>query len=406
MARFCRRPMFLRAPLPAILATALLFAGVAPPAIAETPPALELPAPPPISSPVWLVAEFGSRQILAGNDIDSRVSPASLTKVATAMVVLRAIRDGELSAEKTVVPPPDITRGGGSRMYLEPGRPVSVDELLKGLIVVSANDAARLLAESVAGSEADFVGRLNALAESLGLSRTRFANATGRSDEQHYTTARDLATLAGALIHEFPDAYARYFAEKRFTHNTIEQLNRNRLLWIDPTVDGLKTGHTRDAGYCLIASSQRGERRLITVVIGAADDASRVADGLALLNHGFLKFEALRLYRAGETLASFPVWYGTDDEIAVGLPDQDLTIAVPRGQGALLSAEMVSRQPLHAPIAAGQPLGRVRLRLGSEPWGEYPVYSLAEIPATGLFGWLADSLRLWWNPDGARRPEN
>lgn len=291
-------------------------------------------------------------------------------------------------------------------MYLEPGKPVSVDELLAGLIVASGNDAARLLAESVAGSEAAFVDRLNTLAESLGLSHTHFANPEGSSDERHYSTARDLATLTGALIREFPEAYQRYFGQKQFTYNTIEQLNRNRLLWLDQTVDGVKTGRTREAGYSVIASSRRGERRLIAVVIGADDDASRVSDALALLNHGFLKFDGLRLFRAGEAVKRLPVWYGAADEVAAGFPDGDLLIAVPRGQGAQLSAEFVSRQPLQAPIAAGQVLGRVRLRLGGEPWGEYPVYSLEEVPPAGLFGRLADSLRMWWNPDGATRPEN
>lgn len=366
------------------------------PIAAQELPAIERPAPPAVSSPVWLVAEFTSRQILAGREIDMRISPASMTKVATAMVVLRAIRDGELSPEQTVAAPPDITSIGGSRMFIEPGAKVSIDELLYGLIVQSGNDAARLLAETVAGSEADFVARMNALAASLGLAGTRFANTAGLHDEYHYSTARDLATLTGALIREFPEAYERYFGEKRYTHNTIVQLNRNRLLWIDETVDGVKTGRTRDAGFCLIASSRRGERRLIVVVAGAPDDSSRVADGLALLNHGFLDFEGVRLYRAGETVSRFPVWYGSGNEVAVGFPEQDFLIAVPRGQVGKLAAEMVSRQPLRAPIDAGQELGRVRLRLGGEPWGEYPVYSLEAVPATGAFGWLADSLRLWW----------
>lgn len=376
--------------------TFALLAGATLAVSAQEHPAIERPAPPAVSAPVWLVAEFSSRQILAGSEIDKRISPASMTKVATAMVVLRAIRDGELTPEQTVVGPADITSVGGSRMFIEPGAKVSIDELLYGLIVQSGNDAARLLAESVAGSETEFVARMNALAASLGLSGTRFANAAGLSDETHYSTARDLATLTGALIREFPEAYERYFGEKRYTHNTIVQLNRNRLLWIDETVDGVKTGRTSDAGSCVIASSRRGDRRLIAVVAGAADDASRVADGLALLNHGFLDFEGLRLYRAGETVSRFPVWYGTGNEVAVGFPDQDFLIAVPRGQADKLAAEIVSRQPLHAPITSGQELGRIRLRLGGEAWGEYPVYSLEAVGAAGVFGWLADSLRLWW----------
>lgn len=389
---------FFPARRPLLVWLLVLTGAVAGSATADSVPetAVEFPAPPPISSRAWLLAEFGSGQILASANPDQRIAPAALTGIATALVVFRAIRDDGLSPTKTISAPEDITAGGGARMFLEPGMNATVDQLLYGLIVQSGRDAARLLAETVAGDEAAFVERMNALAKSLALQGTHFANADGRSQDDHYSTPRDLMTLSATLVREFPEAYARYFAEKRYTYNTITQINRNRLLWVDPTVDGLKTARAGEE-RSLIASSRRGGRRLIAVVIGADDDDTRSAEALSLLNWGFQRFESLRLYGAGETIARFPVWYGASDEVNVGIPEQDLTIAVPRGADRQLSAELVSRQPISAPIAAGQELGRIRLSLAGTEWGEYPVYSLETVPAAGLLGRLADRFRFWLN---------
>jgi len=282
----------------------------------------------------------------------------------------------------------------GSRMFVEPRRAVSVDELLHGLIVQSGNDAAIALAELVSGSEEQFVADMNREAARLGLSNTHFVNTTGLPDPQHYSTATDLAKLAGALIRDYPEFYPIY-SEKEFRYNNITQANRNRLLWTDPYVDGMKTGHTDAAGWCLVASAKRGERRLLSVVLGASSDASRAAESQKLLNWGFQAFDTVQLYQSGKPVSSVRVWKGENREVNAGfLADRYLT--VPRGKADKLALTMETKEPLVAPVQRAQPVGVVKVALDGKPMAEFPLIALEEVPAASIFGRTVDTVRLWF----------
>jgi len=279
-------------------------------------------------------------------------------------------------------------------MFIEMRRAVSVDELLHGVIVQSGNDASIALAEVVAGSEPAFAERMNAEAKRLGLVNTRFANATGLSDPQHYSTANDLGRLASALIRDFPEYY-RLYSLKEYRYNNITQPNRNRLLWIDPNVDGVKTGHTETAGWCLIASAKRGERRLVSVVLGAASDAARTGESLKLLNHGFQAFDTVQLYASGKSVSTLRVWKGAAAEVAAGfLADQYLTL--PKGQAAKLELTLTASEPLLAPIVRGQKVGTVKVVLEGRTLGEFPLLALSDVPLASILGRAWDTVRLWF----------
>jgi D-alanyl-D-alanine carboxypeptidase (penicillin-binding protein 5/6) len=279
-------------------------------------------------------------------------------------------------------------------MFVEPKRPVSVDELLRGVIVQSGNDACVALAEAVAGSEENFVQMMNREAQRLGLKGTRFANATGLSDAQHYSTARDLGALAAALIRDFPEYYPLY-SIREYSYNRITQPNRNRLLWLDPNVDGVKTGHTENAGYCLIASAKRGSRRLVSVVMGTASDAMRAQESQKLLNFGFQFFDAVRLYEKSQAVSRLKVWKGTENLVGAGFLE-DFTLSLPKGMAGKVKASLESRQPLMAPVQAGQRIATLKLTLDDKPYGEYPVVALEAVPVAGMFGRAWDTMRLWF----------
>jgi D-alanyl-D-alanine carboxypeptidase (penicillin-binding protein 5/6) len=283
-------------------------------------------------------------------------------------------------------------------MFIEPGKPVTVEELIRGMIVQSGNDACIALAETIAGSEEAFVERMNREAQRLGLTGTRFANATGLPDPQHYSTARDLARLAQAVIRDFPEYYPIY-SVKDYTYNKITQYNRNRLLWLDPTVDGVKTGHTESAGYCLIASSKRGPRRLLSVVLGAPSDAARAQEALKLLNFGFQSFDAVKLYDANQAISRLKVFKGAQATVGAGFLE-DFVLSLPAGAANRLQVELVSRQPLLAPVRRGTAIGTLRLLLdeggGPKPWAEFPVVAVEDVPVAGIFGRAWDTLRLWF----------
>jgi D-alanyl-D-alanine carboxypeptidase (penicillin-binding protein 5/6) len=281
----------------------------------------------------------------------------------------------------------------GSRMFIEPNKPVTVNELLHGMIVQSGNDACVALAELIAGSEEAFAHMMNREAKRLGMNSTNFTNSSGLPDEQLYTTARDLSLLAAAIVRDFPDFY-RLYSEKEYTFNKITQPNRNRLLWLDPTVDGLKTGHTKNAGYCLIASAQRGPRRLISIVLGTDSDTIRTQESLKLLNHGFQFYETVRLYAGGQELSRFRVWKGVANELGVGFVG-DFVMSLPKGQSEKVQVSLVSQQPIVAPIEKGQQVGTMQLSLDGKAIGEYPVVALQAVPVAGFFGRLWDALRLW-----------
>ena len=353
------------------------------------------PPPPPITGRSWIIGDFSSGQVLAAQKADERVEPASLTKMMTSYLVFAALRDKKLTLSQQVPVSQRAWRAPGSRMFIEPRRPVTVDELIRGMEVQSGNDACIALAEAVAGSEEVFVQMMNREAARLGMKNTHFMNTTGLPDAQHYSTAQDLYLLAAALIRDFQDDYAKYYALKEFRYNNITQPNRNRLLWLDPSVDGVKTGHTEAAGYCLIASSLRGGRRLLSVLLGSTSESARVQESQKLLNWGFQFFDTVKLYGAGQAVRSLEVWKGAARAVKVGTQG-DLRVTVPKGEADKLKAELVSQQPLVAPVAAGQQVGTVRVTFDGKPFGEYPLVALEQVNAAGLFGRAWDTLRLWF----------
>ncbi|HUG77415.1 MAG TPA: D-alanyl-D-alanine carboxypeptidase family protein [Burkholderiales bacterium] len=352
------------------------------------------PQPPSIIGNSWIIGDLSSGQVLYSEKPQERVEPASLTKLMTAYLVFSALREGKLSLEQQINVSKKAWRAPGSRMFIEPRRPVTIEQLIRGMVVQSGNDACIALAEAVAGSEEGFAQMMNREAERLGMKSTRFVNASGLPEAQHYSTAHDLYLLAAALIRDFPEEYERYYSEKEYRYNNISQPNRNRLLWLDPSVDGVKTGHTEAAGYCLIASSQRGGRRLLSVLLGSTSESARAQESQKLLNWGFQFFDSVKLYAGGQPVKSLEVWKGAADAVKVGVK-QDVFITVPKGEAEKLQAELVSQQPLLAPIAEGQRIGMLRVTLGGAPHGEYPLVALEPVAAAGFLGRAWDTLRLW-----------
>ncbi len=352
------------------------------------------PQPPSVIGKSWMVGDLSSGQIIAAQRTDERFEPASLTKLMTAYVVFVALREKKLAPDQQVNVSTKAWKAPGSRMFIEPRKPVTVDELIRGMVVQSGNDACIALAEAVAGNEEVFVQMMNREAARLGMKNTKFMNASGLPDAQHYSTAQDLYTLAAALIRDFPNEYAQYYSQKEYRYNNITQPNRNRLLWIDPSVDGVKTGHTEAAGYCLIASSHRGGRRLLSVLLGSTSEATRAQESLKILNWGFQFFDSVKLYAAGNAVRSLEVWKGAARNVKVGV-GADLFVTVPKGEADKLKAELVSQQPLVAPLTKGQRVGVVRVTHDGKPFGEYPLITLEPVAAAGFFGRTWDTLRLW-----------
>lgn len=349
--------------------------------------------PPVVAANSWLMLDYTSGQVLASRDPDKRIEPASLTKLMTAYITFSALREGKIKREQEVPVSEKAWKMEGSRMFIEPGKPVTVGELIQGMIVQSGNDACVALAEAIAGSTDAFVHIMNQEAKRLGMVNTHFTNTTGLPDAAHYTTARDLSILAAAVVRDFPEDYSTY-SQKEFRYNNIPQRNRNRLLWTDPTVNGMKTGHTDSAGYCLIASAKRGERRIITVVTGTSSEAARAEESLKLLNHGFLFYDTVRLYSAAQAVSTLPVWKGASNEVQAGF-QRDFLMTVPKDQANKLKVDFVSLQPVIAPIAKGQQVGTLKVSLDGRALGEYPVLALQEVPLAGWFGRTWDALRLW-----------
>jgi D-alanyl-D-alanine carboxypeptidase (penicillin-binding protein 5/6) len=366
---------------------ALAFAGAA---LAQPAP---VPAPG-IAAAAYFLLDVTSGQPIVTEAADVRREPASLTKLMTAYLAFGALRDKTLTPSQMVNVSETAWRAEGSRMFIEPRKAVSVDELLRGMIVQSGNDASIALAELVAGSEAAFAVRMNQEAARLGLANTHFVNATGLSHPQHYSTAADMGRLAAALIRDFPEYYPLY-SLKEYRYNNITQPNRNRLLWIDPYVDGVKTGHTDAAGWCLIASSKRGERRLLSVVLGAASDAARTTESQKLLNYGFQAFDTVQLYASGQPVSQLRVWKGAANEVAAGfVADQYLTL--PKGKADKLQLTMTATEPLVAPVTSGQKIGTVKVALDGKPLAEFTLVALAEVPSASVFGRAWDTVRLWF----------
>ena len=355
------------------------------------PAAVPVPA---VGAPAYLLIDFTSSQGIVGENADERREPASLTKLMTAYLVFAALRDKTITAAQMVPVSKAAWHAEGSRMFIEPRKAVSVDELMRGLIVQSGNDAAIALAELVAGSETAFAERMNAEAGRLGLANTHFVNATGLSNPQQYSTAADLAQLAAAVIRDFPEFYPLY-SLREYRYNNITQPNRNRLLWIDPYVDGMKTGHTEAAGWCLIASAKRGDRRLLAVVLGAASDAARASDAQKLLNYGFQAYDTVQLYSSGKPVSNLRVWKGESREVAAGFfTDQYLTL--PKGKADKLALSMIAIEPLVAPVVKGQRLGTVRVSLEGKAMTEFPLVALDDVPIANIFKRAWDTIRLWF----------
>ncbi len=368
-------------------------APAAPVVVASPSPPPGVPAPS-VAATAYFVTDFTSGQTLTSANADERRDPASLTKLMTAYVVFGALR------AKTIVPSQMVNvsqrawKVEGSRMFIEPRRAVSVDELVKGMIVQSGNDASIALAELVSGSEEAFVVKMNSEAARLGMVTTHFTNVTGLSDPQHYTTAADLAKIATAVIRDYPEFYPVY-SQKEFRYNNITQPNRNRLLWTDPYVDGMKTGHTGAAGWCLIATAVRGDRRVLAVVLGAASDAARASEAQKLLNWGFQAFDTVQLYQSGKPVTALKVWKGATPEVPAGfLADRYLTL--PKGKADKLVVTVQAEEPLVAPIARAQRVGTVKIALEDKPMAEFPLIALEEVAPASFFGRAWDTVRLWF----------
>ena len=349
---------------------------------------------PRVMGKAWILGDVTSGQVLLAERADERIEPASLTKLMTAYLVFNAIRDRKLTLEQQVPVSARAWRAAGSRMFLDPKKPVTVDQLIKGMEVQSSNDACIALAEAVAGSEDAFVQLMNREAARLGMAGTHFMNPTGLPDAQHYSTARDLYMLAATLIREFPDEYLRYYAIKEFRYNNISQPNRNRLLWLDPTVDGVKTGQTEAAGYCLIASSKRGPRRMLSVLLGSTSETARTQESLKLLNFGYQYFDDVKLFGSGEVVRTLEVWKGSQSVVRAGAR-RDLYVTVPKGEASKLKADVVSQQPIIAPIAKGESVATLRVVLDGKPLTEHSLVALEPVGAAGLLGRAWDTLRLW-----------
>jgi D-alanyl-D-alanine carboxypeptidase (penicillin-binding protein 5/6) len=363
------------------------------PAASAATAAVAIPAPS-IAAAAHLLVDVTSGQTLEAVNADERRDPASLTKLMTAYLVFGALRARTIQPSQMVNVSERAWRAEGSRMFIEPKRAVSVDELLHGMIIQSGNDASIALAELAGGSEDAFVARMNAEASRLGMGNTRFTNVTGLSAPDHYSTAADLAKLASAVINDYPEFYPLY-AQKEFRYNNISQPNRNRLLWTDPNVDGVKTGHTDAAGWCLIASAKRGDRRVLAVVLGAGSDAARASEAQKLLTWGFQAFDTVQLYQSGKTISTLRVWKGTRNEVPAGfLADRYLTL--PKGKADKLSLTMDAQETLMAPIARAQRVGTVKVALEGRAMAEFPLIALEEVPAAGFFGRAWDTIRLWF----------
>jgi D-alanyl-D-alanine carboxypeptidase (penicillin-binding protein 5/6) len=353
-----------------------------------------IPSPPQLAAKSYVLMDAQSGQVLVENNGDQRLPPASLTKLMTAYIATLEIRKGQIGETDPVTISEHAWRTGGSRMFVQVNTQVVLSDLLHGIIIQSGNDASVAVAEHIAGSEDAFADMMNTTAEKLGMSGSHFMNATGLPNPEHYSTAHDMATLARAIIYEDPAHYAIY-SQKEFFWNNIKQPNRNLLLWRDKTVDGLKTGHTDEAGYCLVASAVRDNMRLIAVVFGTNSEQARAAETQKLLTYGFRFFETQTFYQKGAELAKAQVWKGSAREIKAGL-GQDLTMTLPKGQIKKLQANMTLNPQLVAPIKQGDVIGKVEVKLEDQVVHSADLIALETVEEGGFFRRLWDSIRLFF----------
>ena len=395
--------------LPAALATAFVGLAVAQttqPVTPAPPPAVasgDLPIPPapaPKVSKAWILMDYATGQVLAGENVDAPLEPASITKVMTSYVIASELAKGKLKAEDPVMMTENAWRSGGagtdgSYSGFEVNKTAPLEQMEKGMVVQSGNDAAIALAEHVAGSEEAFASLMNSHAQRLGMKNTRFANATGLSAPGHLSSARDLAMLGRALVHDFPEAYS-FNSLKEFTVGPITQPNRNLLLWRDNSVDGIKTGHHSGAGYCLMASAKRGDQRLISVVLGSTSEEQRAVDSQALLNWGFRFFESHRLYDAGKQVATQKVWKGQSDEVKLGVAEP-LVVSLPRGRYPAMKSTMDIPKVLVAPITKGQKIGVAKVTLDGKEIASAPLVAIEAVEQAGFFKRLWHEILMWWD---------
>ncbi|HBX56629.1 D-alanyl-D-alanine carboxypeptidase family protein [Pseudomonas sp. UBA2684] len=353
-----------------------------------------IPSPPQLAAKSYVLMDAASGKVLVENNGDQRLPPASLTKLMTAYIATLEIRKGQIGEQDLVTVSEKAWRTGGSRMFIQVGTQVSVSDLLHGIIIQSGNDASVALAEHIAGSEEAFADMMNAAAERLGMSNSHFMNATGLPDPEHYSSAHDMAILARAIINEDPEHYAIY-SQKEFFWNNIKQPNRNLLLWRDKTVDGLKTGHTEEAGFCLVSSAVRDGARMITSVFGTVSEQARAAETQKLLTYGFRFFETRTFYQKGAELAQAQVWKGAARQLKAGLAN-DLTLTLPKGQLDKLQAGMTLNPQLIAPIAQGDVIGKVEVKLGDEVVHSADLVALETVEEGGFFRRVWDSIRLFF----------
>jgi len=356
--------------------------------------ATPIPRPPAVGAKGYLVEDFHSGQVIAEKNADQRLEPASITKLMSAYVIFSEIRNGTLSLGDKVRISKKAWRTEGSRMFVEVNTQVSVADLIKGMIIQSGNDATVALAEQIAGTEEGFASLMNHYAQQLGLKNSHFVNSTGLPHKDHYTTARDIARIARALIAEFPEYY-QWYSERSFTYNGITQYNRNKLLWRDESVDGLKTGHTDSAGYCLVTSAERNGMRLISVVLGTKSEEARADASQALLNYGFRFFETHKLYEGGSKLTSARVWKGAVESVDLGLADT-LYVTIPRGEYKNLDASMQLQEQIIAPVTKGQVLGRVAIRLGDQLVREKDLIALTAVDEGSFWQRIVDEALLYF----------
>ncbi|WP_407352908.1 D-alanyl-D-alanine carboxypeptidase family protein [Luteimonas sp. R10] len=401
----------IRPALVAVLALSVSVLGLAlaqeapapqPDAPAALSDAMPTPPPPPVVGTAWLLMDYETGQVLAGENVDERVEPASITKVMTSYVIAAEMAAGKIGPDDQVMLSENAWRTGGamtdgSYSGFEVNKTAPLLDMEKGMAVQSGNDAAIALAEHVAGSEESFAALMNAYAQRIGLKNSHFVNAHGLSAENHYSTARDLALLGRAMIRDYPEQYA-HNKIKQFTVGPITQRNRNRLLWRDDSVDGIKTGHHSGAGYCLLSSAKRGDQRLIAVVMGSTGEEQRATDSLALLNWGFRFFETHKLYDAGQAISTQKIWKGKANELRMGLAEP-LLISMPRGKYDQLKPSMDVPKTLVAPVEQGQAIGTVRVTLDGEVVAERPLVALEAVEQAGFFKRLWHEFLMWWNSD-------
>jgi D-alanyl-D-alanine carboxypeptidase (penicillin-binding protein 5/6) len=354
--------------------------------------AIVVPASPKIKAKGFLLMDFNSGQILAEKKADQRMEPASLTKMLTSYVVANEIANGGVSLDEMVTISEKAWRMQGSRMFIEVGKKVSVENLLKGVIIQSGNDATVALAEHVAGSEETFASLMNQHAAELGMVDSHFVNSTGLPNKNHYTTPRDMAKLARALIKKFPEHY-KWYSSKTFKFNKISQNNRNKLLWRNKFVDGIKTGHTESAGYCLVASALRDDMRLISVVLGTRSEESRSAESQKLLSYGFRFYKTHKLYSANEQLTNARIWKGAVENLPLGLKE-DLYLTIPKGQYKKLDADMSVKSHITAPAKKGLSFGTVNVHLGDKQYARRDLVALTDVERGGLLDSLIDEVKL------------